>query len=688
MAKLIPLDDEELKPQGSARLVPVDQPKPEKGPGRPVSEGLKRGVLDVGQGIKQLYLMATDPAEAARYTDQVNKEIAAYEASRGPDAGFDWARMGGSVAATAPAMFIPGGQAGLLARLGMGALAGAASGAANFSEAGTWEDKALQGGIGAVAGAVAPEAVRLGVKGVVGAGQAATNVGRKAIGASASNADILADLQRAASQGDAGFDIGKVSKDVRDRLLSDARAQLKATGTLDADALLRSQDYAKLGVTPTMAQISRDPRQWQTERNLAQLQGVGDDLLSRFSEQPGILLKNLEGMKTGSAATPIDAGQAAMDVIGSRVKKSGIYGELGGKIDDIYEQARNAPGAQAEVPFKPFKSQLSSVLEEFEDKIPSPITKRLKEFDDPNGTRYFSVAEAAKFRKLVNARIGDGDPAQATALGAIKRELDNYMRSVGDSVGDEGVEAIKLFQQGTQASAKRAQEFRAPSLAQTVAGEVQPDDFFKRFVLSGKVNDLTALKNTLNRTDVAPELQQGGKEAWESLRGQTIQYLINKASPDGQAFSQANYRRALESIGPRMEVLFSPEERGMLFTLQRASQNLFSQPASGGIPLANMSGTTAAAANLMQRASGIPGAGAVLQASASALREQAQMNAAQQALLGGVGGAAAAQRAAAQQGNRALAASIAANPYGLQPFAAGVPSMLEVDINRGPRERR
>jgi hypothetical protein len=689
MARLIPLDDEELKPENRVKAVPVDEPKAQnKGSGRPVSEGLKRGVLDVGQGMKQLYLMATDPEAAKSYTDQVNREIAAYEASRGQDAGFDWARLGGSVAATAPAMFIPGGQAGLLARLGMGALAGSISGAANFSEAGTWEDKALQGGLGAVTGAVAPEAVRLGVKGVVGAGQAASNVGRKALGATASNADILADIQRAGSQIDNGFDLGKMSADIRDRLLADAKAQLKTSGQLDADALLRSQDYAKLGVKPTMAQLSRDPRQWQTERNLAQVQGVGDELLNRFSEQPGVLLKNLEGMRTGTATTPIEAGQAAMDVIGSRVKKSGVYGELGKRIDDIYTEARSAPGAQAEIPFKPFKTQISSVIEQFEDKIPAPIVKRLGDFDDPKGTRYFSVAEAAKFRELLNARIADGDPAQAKALGAIKRELDAYMSSVGESVGDEGVEAIKLFQRGTQASAKRAQEFSAPPLSQTVAGEVQPDDFFKRFVLNAKVSDLNQLKSNLTRADVPDALRQSGAEAWENLRGQTIQYLINKASPDGQAFSQANYRRALESIGPRMEVLFSPEERGMLFTLQRASQNLFSQPATGGIPLVNQSGTGAAIANMMQKASAIPGAGTVLQASANAIREQAQMNAAQQALMGGVGGAAAAQRAANQQGSRAVAASIAANPFGLQPFATAVPSLLEVDRDMRPRSSR
>lgn len=48
------------------------------GPAPTTFEGLKRGALDVGQGLKQMYLMATDPNAAQAYTADVNKEIADY----------------------------------------------------------------------------------------------------------------------------------------------------------------------------------------------------------------------------------------------------------------------------------------------------------------------------------------------------------------------------------------------------------------------------------------------------------------------------------------------------------------------------------------------------------------------------------------------------------------------------------
>lgn len=697
MAKLIPVGEEDPSAAPKAKMTLVEQlqaagiPPEISGNYAPVQgeraiEGMKRGALDVGQGIKQLYLMVTNPSEAARYTGEVNKEISDYEQSRGPNPGLDFARMAGNAAATSPAMMLPGGQAGLLARLGMGALSGGLSGAANFSEAGTWEDKGIQTGVGMVAGAAVPEAVRQGVKAAVGVGQAGTNVLRTVLGPGASNAQILSEIQRAGSSIDSNFNLANLSAGLREQLIADAKAQLKNTGKLDPDALMRSQDYAKLGITPTMAQLSRDPRQWQTERNLAQVTGIGDGLMTRFAEQPGILLKNLEGMRTGSATSPYEAGQTAMEVIGSRKARSGMFGELGQNIDDIYKQAREATGAQAEIPFKPFKAQIGSTIEQFEDKIPAPIVKRLQQFDDPKSDRYFSVAEAAKFRELINARIADGDPAQAKALGAIKRELDKYMETIGDSVGDEGVEAIKLFQRGMKASAKRAQEFGAPPLSQTVAGEVQPDDFFRRFILNGKVADLTQLRNNLNRTDVSEPIRQQAGAAWENLRGQTIQWLIGQASKDGEAFSQAGFRNALQSLGPRLEVLFTPEERGMLFTIQRASHNLLGAPATGGVPIMNTSGTGGMLANLVLRASDVPGPNMVLQNAAARVREQAQLNAAQRALVGGVGEAAAASRAADQEAFRRMMGNAVTNPLGLQPFSSLPPSVAEV--NRDARARR
>lgn len=59
----------------------------------PVLARFGRGMMDTGQGSKQLYLKGKDAItggnEAEDYTRQVDDEIALYEKGRGEDAGID-----------------------------------------------------------------------------------------------------------------------------------------------------------------------------------------------------------------------------------------------------------------------------------------------------------------------------------------------------------------------------------------------------------------------------------------------------------------------------------------------------------------------------------------------------------------------------------------------------------------------
>jgi hypothetical protein len=574
-------------------------------------ESFTRGALDVGQGLKQLYLMGTAPEEAKKYTADVNRQIAEYQKRRGTEAGFDFPRMAGGVAAQTPAMLIPGGQASMLARLGAGAAGGALSSGAEFSPGGTFGEKAMQAAIGGTVGAVLPEVAGTVARGVTGAGQAAATALRP-ITSNMSNAEIFTLVQQAGRNIDFTFDIGKLGNSAREQLLKDARAQLKTSGEVSPLAIVRRQDFEKLGIDPTRGQLSRDPFQYQTEINLAQLQGIGEPLMQRFSQQPGQFAAALERVRPGGVVPAYEAGAQILEAIGPRATKTGTYGELGRAIDDIYMTARNSPGADAELPYSPFKNRITDILDNFEDQIPSPIVKRINEFA-PDGGRDFSIKEAVKFRELLNSRIrASKDPAVTSPLTALKTELDSFFTEVAESSGPNAVEAIKVFREGIGASAERARAFEAPGLKAAVSGEAVPEDFVKKFVIGGKIDDLRAVKNALLRQDVSVEQQAQNMAAWEALRGQVIQNMLNRASPDGVNFSQAQYRKAYNELGAptgkgnsKLEILFQPEEIGTLASIRRASEAAFAPPVSGGVPLANRSGTTAAAVNLMNRIPGI-----------------------------------------------------------------------------------
>lgn len=118
--------------------------------------GAGRGLTDVAEGLKQLYLQATG-GDAEGYTRKAEAERAVYEQT---PAGQSMAGRAGRIAgATAPAMLIPGAQAGaaLPVRMATGAGAGAAIGGASFVPEG--ESRLVATGKGALAGATVPAAL-------------------------------------------------------------------------------------------------------------------------------------------------------------------------------------------------------------------------------------------------------------------------------------------------------------------------------------------------------------------------------------------------------------------------------------------------------------------------------------------------------------------------------------------------
>lgn len=78
-----------------------------------VLASIGRGMVDIGEGGKQLYNKISpfvSKKEADAYDKQISEEAKLYEKGRGKEAGTDWARMGGTTAAVAPAFFLPGMQ--------------------------------------------------------------------------------------------------------------------------------------------------------------------------------------------------------------------------------------------------------------------------------------------------------------------------------------------------------------------------------------------------------------------------------------------------------------------------------------------------------------------------------------------------------------------------------------------------
>ena len=168
-------------PKGRYEVLP-EEPPAAKAPGRSIAAGFGKGLRDPIDGGAQLLTnllpggvvqagnnlnnwLAEKTGLVGRLPEggvdqQVRQQESAYQAQRGPDAGVDWARIGGNVfnpANLALASKLPA-AASTMGRIGVGALGGAASAAMNpvTQEGGFAGNKMQQVGIGAAGGALVP----------------------------------------------------------------------------------------------------------------------------------------------------------------------------------------------------------------------------------------------------------------------------------------------------------------------------------------------------------------------------------------------------------------------------------------------------------------------------------------------------------------------------------------------------
>lgn len=554
-------------------------------------ERLGRGFADVTQGVKQLGLNAgeavglVEPGAADLYTNEKTAEAELYERGRGSNAGMDWMRLAGNVAATLPAAAGPGGAAASLGtRVASGAVSGAGASASLFTPEG--ESKIEQTLLGAGFGAAAP-AVITGIK------RAFTSlVNRPQLVALPQLEQTLTlELQKH------GVDFNRLTSDVKQSLLDDAKRALEVGGKLDSAALERKAVIESVGAKPTAASVTRDPRAWQTEKNLRGIQGVGDEIVKREQVNAQAMIDYLGKLKAqsgGRAATALEAGESAVNAIRAQdaAKKQ--------VVDQLYDAYRGMGAQDTPVPDTRIAETLGRVLDEFgAENIPPAVLNRLKAFGFMDGqrTKLLTINEADKLNRLINNNNpGRGTPG-ARVLHEIKQALDESLLDIPEQGATEALKTAR------GAAAQRFAEQRAGKGITAAIDDVAPDRFVKRFVLDADVRDVRAMMGELKKS---PQ----GQQAIKDVKGHLFDSLLLKATGSTSAddiagkFSGANFSKALDSIAPeKLHQIFTPSEVEALRTLQKASKYLTSEVPFSDV---NYSRTTAALANLLQKVGNTP----------------------------------------------------------------------------------
>lgn len=374
-----------------------------------------------------------------------------------------------------------------------------------------------------------------------------------------------------------------------------------AMESLNEQPLMRSNILEQAGIPQelqTAAMISRDPRQWQFERNTMGIQGVGDELQNRYVQANQILRENLEDIGVsigGTATTSFEAGEKVVDAV---IKKSN---EMQKEIGELYKKVETDVGDEIGMIPDNLLDTINNLQYEAlaaDWKGGDSIIGKMKSLGvidvDENPIKAMTVTEAERLRQFIN-KISDKND------NSIKLLKSDFISALDDDVIDTaGVEAYK---QARDAARGRFQEFfprelarsRPTTLQQMVEGSLVADDILQKTVFGGRVNDLRKLKESLlTGTD---EQIVRGSEAWSDLKLQTLQKVIDRStSNQGRgALSGNTFTKELNKIGKeRLETIFDPDELLKLRTIEKALEYTTVEVPFSAV---NYSGTGAAVTN-------------------------------------------------------------------------------------------
>lgn len=551
----------------------------------PYARGFVQGAADPVVGTAQLAANLVGQGEG------INKAIADKEKFNELQGTSGGARFVGNLAspvnlAIAGAVPVVGGVGKMaLQGAGLGAVGGAmqpiTDGGNNY-----FAEKAGQTALGAVAGGVlTPVAGKIG--GAIGdklAKNAAAKEAQAAINAGGlGHAEILTkiDDQIAKSIAEHGGSIQDLAPNVLDSLRKQTLQAMQAGGDLDIAAALRKADFESLGMSPTLGQITRDPAQYARERNLSGVEGVGEDLLERFSTQRGQLADKISGMSQGAA----DNFNAGTQFSGALEKVDDFLRQ---HVSSLYKQAKASSGKDLDVPTTGLVQDYARIMKEYGNALPQGVRNVLDDFGFSGGTqtKIFNVDEAENVLKVIN-KNSSNDPAVNSALGEIRNAVKNAILSADDQGG--------VYANARKAASERfALHDTVPALKAAAEGKLAPDAFIQRYIIGGKTNEVKNLSQILNAYDPATAQQ---------AKAQIGSYLERAAFGENvagdKAFSQERFAKALRQLGnEKLSAFFSPDEIKQLQAVSRVGAYISSHPAASPV---NTSGTGAMLMSMLNK---------------------------------------------------------------------------------------
>ena len=382
--------------------------------------------------------------------------------------------------------------------------------------------------------------------------------------------------------------IADLSDDIVAGLKSDVADALKSGKAINKEAVARKVVFDRLGIKPTQAQLTGDPKLWQKQAELAKIQGAGDPLRDRLLLNEDKIIGLLDDSITSTGGKATDQYGAIKGASDSLLEQNQQNKDF---VRSAYDYAIKADGNNVVLDGRGFANDAFTRLDQqyAASSLPSGVQKILKDVSD--NPDQFTLGKSEELIKVLNreysSSLQNGQPSSSTyAIGLVRDALKGRQDEAMQGLVANGSDAAKAYQFARQAHGFSKQQIDKMPLLQDVLKGAEPDKLFSKHVLNGNVDELDETLKTLSNVN---------PQAVADLKQQTLQWISKKAVNQNGGFSPAGMKRALDSLGDRrLSTMFGVDELKRIKDIGMAGHYLVTQPNHSYV---NNSNTSAALMN-------------------------------------------------------------------------------------------
>lgn len=357
--------------------------------------------------------------------------------------------------------------------------------------------------------------------------------------------------------------------------------ELQKEGVLTPEQARQFNLFRSQGVNPTRANLTQTADDWQFQQEGIKRSGP---LREAVDAQDAALIGSMDDIaqRTKGAATDrYGAGEEVYSAITRRALDEDAV------IGSLYNQARQAAGPEQVVRFARTADKLKEVAGR--DELTGGMVKAVKSELQRRGlidkqwrpSGRTDVRTAEEIRQTINSFYDGASPQGRMVLKQLKDALDDdVMTAAGRDLFLQARKARTEFSANIGRARGNKFDMNTKSLVEDVlANKISPDVMFDRVMVGRQygARDLEMLRNYL--VNGTPEQVAQGQQALNTLRRQTVEYLLESATKHGgraeggaATFSANKFRQALDRIGDRrLAVLFDADEMKELMAIKQIS---------------------------------------------------------------------------------------------------------------------